>query len=104
MPKVFRKLNSKDRDLNLVQDNIDDAISDLANNPFITGVLLKEVELIAGQDNIISHKLGKKLIGWTLVRKRGLGDVYDVQDANSTPHLTLILRTSVNITVDIRVF
>lgn len=104
MPKVFRKLNSAIRDLNLIQNNIDSAIGDLASNQFISGIIIKEVELIAGQDNIINHKLGKKPIGWLLVRKRGLGDVYDLQDTNSTPNLTLILRTSVNVTVDIRVF
>lgn len=104
MPKVFRKLNSASRDLNLVQDNIEDAIGDLGSNQFLNAVILKDIELTAGQDNIISHKLGRKLIGWTLIRKRGLGDVYDLQDSNSTPNLTLILRTSATVTVDIRVF
>jgi len=104
MPKVFRKLNTASRDLNLVQDNVEEAIGDLGNNSFFNGIILKDIELTSGQDNIISHKLGRKLIGWTLVRKRGLGDVYDLQDSNSTPFLTLILRTSVSVTVDIRVF
>ena len=102
--KAFKKLNSLDRILNLFQDNVEDSITDILKDPAIDGVYLTDIVLVAGQNNIINHTLGRKLTGWTITRKRGLGDVYDVQDTNTLPKLTLLLRTSVNVTVDIRVF
>lgn len=102
--KIFRKLNTASRDLNLVQDNVDNAIGDMIKDLFLDGTILNKIELVTGQDNVISHRLGRKLIGWEIVRKRGAGDIYDNQDNNTAPNLTLILRTTANVTVDIRVF
>ena len=102
--KPLKKLNSKDRIINLLQDNVEDAINSIIKDQFNNANILTDIVLVAGQDNTINHKLGRELQGWQVIRKRGLGDVYDVQDANTLPKLTLVLRTSVNVTVDLRVF
>lgn len=104
MAKTFRRINSESTDLNKVQDNIDNAFSYLVQDPFTSAVLLKNIKLTAGNDNIINHKLGRNLIGWILVRKRGPGDIWDKQDENTIPNLTLILNTSQDVVVDLRVY
>lgn len=65
--------------------------------------ILENVLLTTGS-NIINHKLGQTLKGWTIVRQRSAGTFYDTQDANKTPDLTLVLVSSANVSVDIMVF
>ena len=102
--KTFRRINSNEKDINVVQDNVEDAFSYLLKDPFNQSILLKNVKLISGQNNIINHLLGRKLIGWSIVRKRGPGDIWDEQDSNTIPNLTLLLSTSQDVVVDIRVY
>lgn len=72
-------------------------------NPANNSLILKSITLQVGS-NIVNHKLGRKLQGWTLVRKRAAGEIYDTQDSNQTPQLTLLLVSDSVVTVDIEVF
>jgi len=77
-------------------------------NPVISNELnqcsiLKSVNLSIG-NNIINHLLGKKLSGWFIVRQRALAEIFDTQDLNPTPNLTLTLTSNAIVTVDIAVF
>ena len=72
-------------------------------NP-VNGVnILKNVTLINGT-TVINHKLGSTLHGWFLTRVRGSATIYDAQDNNQTPQLTLILVSNAAVNVDIGVF
>ena len=102
--KKFKTLSSKDNELNRVQDNISDAMDPLLRDPWANYNILTDIKLTAGIDNQVNHKLGRKLIGWTIVRIRSEANVSDNQDINLSPQLTLILRTSADVVVDIRVF
>lgn len=104
MAKTYRRLTSQTTEINIIQDNVENAFSYLLKDPFTSATLLKNVKLVAGQDNIINHLLGRNLIGWILVRKRGPGDIWDKQDENTIPNLTLILNTSQDVVVDLRVY
>lgn len=66
-------------------------------------LILPNVALIVGT-TVINHRLGQKLQGWKIVRKRGLGAIYDVQDANPTPALTLNLVSDTAVVIDLEVF
>lgn len=72
-------------------------------NPYLADPLnnisiLQGVQLVSG-NNYINHKLGKKLQGWIVVRKRqwlNSGtptsyDITDIQSSNLNPNLTLLL-------------
>lgn len=72
-------------------------------NPIITAapnnnLILINVPLVNGT-NTINHGLGRNLQGWYIVRRRQwlssgtptAYDIYDKQDSNTTPQLTLIL-------------
>ena len=90
-------------------------------DPILSNVLnsaniLQEVELVSGS-NVINHKLGRKLQGWSIVRRRqwtssGTPTSYDITDtqaSNQSSALTLNLyctqgTTANPVVVDIEVF
>jgi hypothetical protein len=79
------------------------AINPVLANPVANGIILKSVSLTTGA-NTVNHLLGRKLQGWILTRVRSSATIYDTQDSNTRPELTLQLTASGNVTVDIYVF
>lgn len=72
--------------------------------PMNSGGLLKSVKLLPGL-NTINHLLGKKLTGYYITRMRNAwSNIYDTQDQNQTPTLTLTLVASGPVVVDVWVF
>jgi hypothetical protein len=96
--------------INLVQDNISDAIAQIAGKDDLDGMVIKNVKLTPSGINYVNHGLGHQLHGWGVVRTHGTGtafiQVWDQQDTNS--HLNaktqLYLMASATGTFDIRVF
>jgi len=92
------------RELGQMQTTWATQLNPLIKNPANNSSILQSVSLSAGS-NTINHKLGRKLQGWALVRQRGVAaSVYDNQDSNQYPDLTLILVSSAPVVVDILVF
>lgn len=106
MARLFR-VQTFDRIINQMQDNIANLLEPTAttveSNPLLAGKILTSVALALGA-NIIQHTLGRTLKGWFIVRQRASGTIYDTQDANVTPEVTLQLTASAAVTVDIYVF
>lgn len=71
--------------------------------PTSQGLVLQNVAVTAGA-NVINHKLGRKLQGWYPTRVRAATALYDTQDSNKTPDLTLQLTATNNATIDLFVF
>lgn len=72
--------------------------------PQVNSVLLQSVDLVSGS-NIVNHKLGRRLVGWQVTRMRdAFSEIYDTQDSNTMPDLTLNLNSSVDVTVDLLVW
>lgn len=86
------------------QDNVASAIELLPSVEIIQGRLVKNVNLKTGQNNAIEHKLARTLLGWYIVRKKSAADIWDTQDSNKTPALTLNLTCNADVQVDIWVF
>ena len=78
-------------------------IDPLLSNPSLDSVILTNVSLAFG-NNTINHLLGRKLIGWRIIRQRSSGIIWDNQDNNPAPDKTLILSTNTSVTVDVEVF
>lgn len=95
--------NTTDRILALMQSAWASEINPLLTNPFLKGRLIPGVELAIG-DNVINHKLGRKLQGWVIVGIDGVADIYDAQASNSMPELTLVLNSSAVVGVSLYVF
>lgn len=98
------KFKSDDQSLTLMQSAWATQLDPVLKLPLSTSVLLKSVELVVGA-NSVNHKLGRKLVGYFITRMRTLhSDIYDTQDSNRTPDLTLLLNSSAAVVVDILVF
>lgn len=78
-------------------------IEPFLNSPPNLPLVLQNIKLVAGS-NVIDHKLGRKLQGWKPVRIRALANIYDNQDNNRTPQLTLLLVSNAAVTIDLEVF
>lgn len=97
-------VQTTNREVNQLQQNIKTAVNPLLSNPLNQGLLLQDIVLVVGTNNI-NHKLNRALIGWFTTRMPGVyAKIYDNQDTNTTPNSTLILVSDVAITVDLFVF
>ena len=96
--------NTKIQELSLMQSRWATILDPIVDNSLLKRSLLTGIVLTTGVTNNINHKLQRKLQGWNIVRQRASASIYDTQDANTTPDLTLQLITSADVTVDIEVF
>jgi hypothetical protein len=75
----------------------------LLGKPLSNSSILVGIQLKSGA-NVINHLLDRDLQGWIIVRQDALASIYDTQDLNQTPQLTLQLTSSAKTVVDILVF
>lgn len=94
---------TSDLTLTLLQSNWATLLNPVLDNPIVQGDILEGIQLASGA-NTINHKLGRKLRGWFIVRQRALASIYDTQDTNPTPAVTLRLTSNASVKVDIFVF
>lgn len=97
------KVQTNDRVINQLQDNIAASLNPIINNALTDGILLTNISLVSGA-NVINHKLNRKLQGWVPVRVRASATFYDTQDSNKTPEVSLYLNASAAVVVDLYVF
>lgn len=72
-------------------------------NPIVNSLILKDIVLASG-DNVINHRLGRKLQGYIIVGINAATTIYDKQATNQMPQLTLVLNSSASATAQILVF
>lgn len=87
----------------LAQTKWKTALTPVIQAEIVNGLLLTSIPLAMG-DNVINHKLGRKLIGWIIVGQNASATFYDKQASNQTPDLTLVLNSSAAVTANIWVF
>lgn len=95
--------NTPNREMMLMQTSWSSDLNPLLKNPALQGYILKDVSLVSG-DNIISHRLGRKIQGWMIVGINASVSIYDKQSTNVIPEFTLVLNSSGTATVNIYVF
>lgn len=95
--------HTDDKDLILLQNKWSSQLNPLLANPSLSTNILSKVLLSIGT-NVINHKLGRTLQGYRLVRQRGPAAIYDQQDSNQSPALTLVLVSDTAVSCDIEVF
>lgn len=97
------KFQTADAILSMMQTKWASILNPLLSNPCNQSSILPSVSLKSGA-NIVNHKLGQKLQGWNIVRQRANATIFDTQDSNQTPEITLQLTASGAVVVDIEVF
>jgi len=103
MVTAIPRMQTEDREINQLQQNIISAVNPVLANPLSSGILLQSVPLLTGA-NSVNHKLGRPLTGWFVTRLRSLASIYDTQDLNPTPAVTLDLVSSADVVIDLYVF
>lgn len=91
------------RELSLLQTKWKGELDPLLAKPEAQSLILKEISLSSGS-NTVNHLLGRKLQGWKVVRQRASASIYDTQDSNQMPELTLLLTSNNPVVVDLEVF
>ncbi len=94
---------SSDKTFILLQNSWVPLLNPVLSNELVNSSVLTDVLLTSGP-NMINHLLGRILQGWMICRQRAAANIYDLQDTNSMPNLTLILHSDANVVVDIVVF
>ncbi len=89
--------------LSLMQTKWAAILNPFLSNPSLASVILPNVSLING-NNTINHMLGRALTGWRVIRISGSSSLYDEQDSNPQPDLTLLLHSSAAVVVTLEVF
>jgi hypothetical protein len=102
LPK-FKTFNSQDIEINRLQDNVGDGFNTVLNAGILDYNIVSNQVLAVG-DNIVNHKLGRAVIGWFIIRKRGPGNFYDKQDSNPTPTKNIVINSDSAVTVDFYFF
>jgi len=100
---IFKDEN---KNLMLLQTNWAQDLNPLLLNPSLQSQILKNVVIQGSGTTAVNHKLGRKLIGWRVIRLRGNSLIYDQQDSNPRPELTLLLVSGAGttVTIDLEVF
>jgi len=91
------------RVINQLQNNIANSFSPLTSKTQNDNNVLSNVALTVGT-NTINHGLGTNLQGYYIVRQRAKASIYDTQDSNKSPNLTLLLVSDTAVSVDLIVF
>lgn len=97
------QFQSNDKDFQLLQNSWGAVLNQLLRRPANNSILLKNVQLQVGA-NVVNHRLGRPLQGWVIIRKRADAAIYDTQDENQAPALTLNLVSDTAVSVDLMVF
>lgn len=92
-----------DETVQLMQNKWAGILNPIITNPLNSANILKNIRLASGA-NTVDHLLQRPLQGWYIVRQRGPAAIYDQQDNNQSPQLTLKLNSSASVSVDIVVF
>lgn len=95
--------HTDDRNFQMMQTQWSGQLNPVLARPQSNSSILKNVYLSAGI-NTINHLLGRPLQGWSIVRQRAAASIYDLQDSNQMPNLTLVLNSSAIVVCDIEVF
>ncbi len=97
----FRKFNSDDREITLLQDNVDSAFSQLQLSGISNGVLQVAVALVSGANTIV-HKLGRRPRGYLAVSNSGGVLTDNIAAEGNDQNFTLT--SSANCTVSLWIF
>lgn len=99
MLKAFKKIQTQDYITSIIQDNVDQAVSPIIQSEIIDGILLKNISLVSGQVNQVSHKLNRKPIFWIVARQDSNSVVWE--SSTLTTDLFLVLNCSANCIINL---
>jgi len=100
----YERIPTQDETLSRIQERVEDAFLPVSDSKILDGHLIEGQALASGTTSEIAHSLGRKLIGYIVVKRNAAQHVYDTQETNDTPDKTLYLTAGGTVTVDLWVF
>jgi hypothetical protein len=102
-PKKLARINSPDRVLNMIQDNVASVLDAVASKEVVNGVLV-DVDLVVG-DNQVSHGLGRPWQGWHIADQTSATATATIyRSGDPRPDRVLQLFTNIACTVKLWIF
>lgn len=102
--RKFEWIPTRDATINRIQKRLQDVLRPMSDCPVLDGRLIAGQDLASGTTSIISHGLGRNIVGWIVTGKDAAQHVYDVQASNDHPDKFLYLTAGGTVTVDLWVF
>lgn len=99
---ILKKINTDNKDLNQVQENVDKAIETFNNNPLLMGRFKENITLYNGVPYQVEHGLKRPVLGYIIIKKSGVADIYD--SSSSIPSKTIILTSNADVVISLYVF
>lgn len=100
---LLPSFQSEDNLANRILSRWKSLLDGLLRRPQLQSSILTQVSLKNGT-TVINHMLGRRLAGWHPTRVRASASIYDQQDSNQTPAVTLVLVSNAAVVVDLEVF
>lgn len=101
--KRLRTVNTDDRTLGAIQDNVNSALSDVQQVPILNGNHVT-LAVAPSVDVLVNHGLGYRFTGYQVVRANADIQVWDSPTANPQPDRQLTLRASAIGTITLYVY
>jgi len=74
--RSLKKMSFDSVDTAKLQDNLEQWTESIIRKPILNGLILEKISLSTGS-NDIPHRLGRKLIGWQIIRQRSAASIFD---------------------------
>jgi|31_taG_2_1085359.scaffolds.fasta_scaffold06727_2 hypothetical protein len=87
-----------------LQREIQDFADTITSSAIIEGQLIKDVELDASQENIVTHSLGRAIRGYIVTGRNANSVIYDSLKANRRPDRQFVVKCSADVTASFWVF
>ncbi len=92
----YRRVNDLDVKLDQVQDAVSDSLNSIAPKQILAGHILN-VNFSGAGAKLITHGLGRNIIGWIVIDKDAVADVYRTNKDNPKSFLNLTASAAVNL-------
>jgi len=102
MIRPFKKQNTDDRNLEVVQANIAATLDPLVRLEILQGRLIKDVAMLSQSDTPVDHGLGRAHVGWIVVGKNSNAGIWEV--SGTTPSKSVVLRADSAVTINLWIF
>ncbi len=105
----FKKLNIDDSTLQRFQDNVSQVFDGL-NTSFLlnavrdNGTNAQGIIFVAGDDNFVSHKLGRVPLGYFVTMSNAPAIIYSSSTKSPDPSKIIVLKSNADATVNIVFF
>lgn len=98
-------VNSKDRDVQNMEDSVLRVFTSLYSNPLLNGpTIIKSQRILTGVDNTVFHKLLRPVLGFLVINIDAPAIVYQSSSKNIAPTTQILLKSNADVTVDILFF